>query len=569
MNKRIHQQKATTAYFFIALMLFIPNVYANHLTTADGAIGDGRTDDTVKLQAALTYCSERGVVCEIPAGKTHYVTGPLFLWGRATLTSSSHGGITFNVPIATSPYLLNLGIKKYSPHANPTLFTGKIAGVRFTMAGGSTTLGAGRIIVFWHSSDSTISENYFDIGPYAYSATGGGRNHNYVTELVAAKNLTIINNTVVASARNIGSEGISLGYTDADKGKFNLVQGNVITGVGDDPIGIHYCRRVKVLSNTVRSTDGRIYVANSQEVEIANNKAIRIPSRIDGSVYQGIGLIYIGYERAGLDTLPSDPIYPESPVDAINIHDNALYYPRGSIDAGGAIRLAGVRNTTVSNNTIVNDSASPSLYAIHIASQDFHACERDSSTGRCKISEPHGRQIPKCEKNKTNGECQANSINSLMLAYDVLAWVDPTGVDMGFFNHYNYARTHKVNLVNNVSGTTAGSGARALNFTMVGSCELQVGPVTLTNNLAPAYDNFYSMYQSKCKAQPGLIISNPNPNVSTTTTFPDTDSDGYPDLFDNCPSVFNPDQADADGDGVGNVCGASSQAPSAPVIFHQ
>lgn len=39
-----------------------------------------------------------------------------------------------------------------------------------------------------------------------------------------------------------------------------------------------------------------------------------------------------------------------------------------------------------------------------------------------------------------------------------------------------------------------------------------------------------------------------------TMTDPDTDSDGVTDLFDNCTSVANPDQADTDSDGLGDAC---------------
>lgn len=34
----------------------------------------------------------------------------------------------------------------------------------------------------------------------------------------------------------------------------------------------------------------------------------------------------------------------------------------------------------------------------------------------------------------------------------------------------------------------------------------------------------------------------------------DSDKDGVPDAIDNCPKTYNPDQADSDGDGIGNAC---------------
>ena len=46
----------------------------------------------------------------------------------------------------------------------------------------------------------------------------------------------------------------------------------------------------------------------------------------------------------------------------------------------------------------------------------------------------------------------------------------------------------------------------------------------------------------------------------------DTDNDGIPDNIDNCPNVYNPDQADSDNDGVGDACdtGTDSDGDGVP-----
>ncbi|MFD2822741.1 choice-of-anchor B family protein [Lacinutrix iliipiscaria] len=44
----------------------------------------------------------------------------------------------------------------------------------------------------------------------------------------------------------------------------------------------------------------------------------------------------------------------------------------------------------------------------------------------------------------------------------------------------------------------------------------------------------------------------------------DTDEDGVPDNIDNCPNVSNADQTDTDGNGVGDICEGTSDAPLYP-----
>lgn len=48
----------------------------------------------------------------------------------------------------------------------------------------------------------------------------------------------------------------------------------------------------------------------------------------------------------------------------------------------------------------------------------------------------------------------------------------------------------------------------------------------------------------------------------TVVTEPDTDSDGIIDSLDNCPTIANPDQADNDNNGIGNVCDSTPNGDS-------
>jgi len=47
----------------------------------------------------------------------------------------------------------------------------------------------------------------------------------------------------------------------------------------------------------------------------------------------------------------------------------------------------------------------------------------------------------------------------------------------------------------------------------------------------------------------------------------DFDCDGVHDLYDNCPMTCNPDQADDDGDGVGNACDGCAENECCRIIL--
>lgn len=502
-------------YIFLTCVALSSNSFAiNYLTTANGAVGDGVADDTDDLQAALTYCSSNNVTCEIPPGKTHYVTGPLFMWGGASLTSSSGGGIKFN-DVNGDAFLFNLGISKKLDNTDPPAFTGTISSTVFTVAGGVPGNGYGRIIYLWRTQGATITGNIFNYGAYSYGATASGNNMYWLVGNPIRKHITITNNIINSFSGQVASEGFGLvNFEGGTNGEPNLIQGNVITGVGDDPIGIHFSDNVKILSNVVRSTDGRIYVSNSTNIEIGNNKAIRTPSRANGAVYTGIGLVYVGFE----DGNPVAGGYTWFSPDSINIHDNQLYFPQGSIDNGAAISLYGVRNTSIAANTIVNDAVINNHFGLIL-----NAVKKVNWYDPSSISPVD--TTTSCATTNGTPNC--------------------------------VAKVHgPITIDNNVSGVTQGSGAQALKFFIYDvdldnrTCNNYTGPLTVTNNSYPAFDglNFFQGCSNL------VVTDSSSPNVFTSRTFVDADSDGYPDMFDNCPSVSNADQFDIDGNGVGDVC---------------
>jgi hypothetical protein len=327
---------------------------------AFGAKGDGITDDTVAFQKALSFCSERGATCEVTPGKSFLITKSLYIWGKANLVGDTlQGTIVFNNN--RSPYLINVGIS--APQSLEQPFSGEIRGVTFKVVGGK----GGRTLFFWRTDGAVINKNLFDFGSHAYSATSSGNDNSIVKNgflNCIRKNIAITDNIITATADYDGSEGIGLGNFDGA-----LIMNNRVTGVGDDPIGIHLSKNVKILENDLASIDGRIFVANSVGVTIANNRHVRMRSPVNGKFREGISLLYVGFEtfKANDYSAPRD----------IRILLNTLHYPPGSIDQGAAIYLYGPREVSVERNEIVNDSTEVAATAIRVLPAVFEGEWKD------------------------------------------------------------------------------------------------------------------------------------------------------------------------------------------------
>ena len=213
---------------------------------------------------------------------------------------------------------------------------------------------AGRIIQFWRAQNAIVKNNTFELGQYFYTSTAGHNNSLWFNGPFVRKNIDIILNKINAVSDAHGMEGIGI-----DNAQTISIKNNTINGVGDDLIGVHFCRDVQIKDNDLKGVDGRIFVATSTDIVIDNNKIERVASGIDGLFKKGDSLIYIGYEYPSAIRTP----HPEN----IEITNNRLTYPINSIDEGAAISVQGAINTIIDNNKVFNYSLTVKAHGIWIA----------------------------------------------------------------------------------------------------------------------------------------------------------------------------------------------------------
>lgn len=387
-----------------------------------GAKGDGVIEDTVAVQRAFNKCSKFGWACKVPSNKTFLITGPLFLWGKASLIGEDGTG-GFDFKVLSSPFLLNLGIAGKNKIKEP--FSGNISAINFKVSAGKK----GRIMFFWRTQGAHIIDNIFEVGNYRYSATSSGNINSWLKQanLYIRKDIVIKRNKIMATADYLGSEGIGLGDFDGA-----VISDNTIIGVGDDPIGVHYSKNIKIENNVMKSVDSRLYVSNSINVEIRGNVVERMASPLNNRFYKGIALIYVGFELYDKKNSLSAPTN-------INVYDNSLYYPAGAIDAGAGIYLYAPRNVRVGRNNIVNDSESIVASAIHLLPARFSK-----------------------------------------------KWTDPDNIDKS-----NIARVWDVSIYENIA-----SGRFPQKIKMTGKCINYMGKVTIRDNLAKEYQLYCPKVES-------------------------------------------------------------------------
>lgn len=325
-----------------------------------GAVGDGVTDDTASLQAALNT----GKTVLIPENITLKVTATVFISAGASIVGASNqtskillSGAAWTTA-GSNQVAIAIGCASAGSAASP--WYGRINRVQFITDSASKF---NRAICDFASKRAEITDCVFDftLGLGWTSPHAGGSMGSFTSSVnpswASGFNLTDFGsivferNTAICSANQVSSEGFGfVGYSSAS------IRDNKITGIGDDPIALHGVYNAIVQNNYVTSTDGRIYIDSCQNIAISDNTLQRCLGA-DGRWWStGSTMIRTNGEwAANLTAVPNANI---------TVRNNRLHVPSTLDSLSASCPLAswmtfdGVqRGLTVENNTIHNDSA--------------------------------------------------------------------------------------------------------------------------------------------------------------------------------------------------------------------
>lgn len=381
-----------------------------------GGLGDGTTDETTTVQTAFSDCSANGKTCVVESGKNYRVTGPLYFYGTGSLTcADSTSKITFDV--GTTKYPVQIGLS--SSLTSATAWSGTISNCTFVMAGGTVS---GRLLWLARSSGATITGNIFYPGNLKYSLTGSGVDATYLVGAgnYTRSNLTISSNVVAAGADNSGSEGIGLeGFSTA------TITGNTISGVGDDPIGIHLSSsNITITNNTISSVDGRVFISNSSNITVSNNSISRMASRLDGTFYTASNLLAVEHETQATNSNPA-------PTDIL-IKGNMFTLPAGSKDSVAAMYIRGARNVAIQQNLYYNYSTLATSRVLYIVPFTFTGTWTDpSGLDSTSTARPYAHWV---DGNKSMGPIYG----SMIMTGNCSDYVGPLDIHLNVASSYQY-----------------------------------------------------------------------------------------------------------------------------------
>jgi len=333
---------------------------AQYISVKDfGAVGDGVTNDTAAIQAALTFASAQNGVVLVPYG-TYILTSTLIanatlifdggifemahtikLNGDADLIGRNGGGVTFGngtTYIGRTPNNYDTQILC----GLDATWTGKIQGMTFRV----DNIYNCYLISLWNAEGAEVSGNSLvDF----YVANGGS--------LIGAPNSsTGITGTNTRSQKNCNITGNTIkfatGFTGAQLFQAYETEGLIISnnntyGAGDDILNADRSTGITFSNNYISTRVGTVIINQVDNFNIIGNTIIKEDV---GSGYDPSRAVL-----GGILLIPTDPT--QTFVAKNGIVSNNTIINNSVENMPQPLLIAGVQNVIVSNNVLINKKA--------------------------------------------------------------------------------------------------------------------------------------------------------------------------------------------------------------------
>lgn len=293
-----------------------------------GAAGDGVTNDTAAVQAALDANGTTVVLNgEYRIEDTLCVSGHKNIIGSGTIYAYLPGS-------APDEYIFAFGCTTLGVTGAP--YTGIIEGIKIALITGNISYGLG----FGNAKDTVIRNIIMDFsaGNCHNKFIFFGHNIDIASPVSSKKNFIIEGSLFISDADPNSGRNVCETISFANGHSHITVKDNIILNCKDDGVAVHNCKDISIINNYLYSFSGRIFGSWSQDIVIDGNTI-----EVEPNIFcQGI---QIDYEPGGNNTVN----------DNIRIVNNIIDYT-GTTDSNYqyGIRVRGIKNSLISGNRLIS-----------------------------------------------------------------------------------------------------------------------------------------------------------------------------------------------------------------------